>query len=84
MATEEGFYDKDLAEKLYYKVLYAIKHGDDGNHISMYDTGRIPEWIFLYGHSIDSDESVLEVHHFGFALVQLLFLKATSMSTYFS
>ena len=35
MATEEGFYDKDLAEKLYYKVLYAVKHGNDGNHISI-------------------------------------------------
>ena len=35
MAKQEDFYDKDVAEGLYYKVLYAVKHGDDGNHISM-------------------------------------------------
>lgn len=35
MAKQEDFYDKDVAERLYYKVLYAIGNGNDGNHISM-------------------------------------------------
>lgn len=34
MAKQEEFYDKDVAERLYYKVLYAIGNGDDGKHFT--------------------------------------------------
>lgn len=34
MAKQEEFYDKDVAERLYYKVLYAIANGDDGKHFT--------------------------------------------------
>jgi hypothetical protein len=34
MVKQEEFYDKDIAENLYYKVLYAISHGEDGKHFT--------------------------------------------------
>ena len=34
MVRQEEFYDKDIAENLYYKVLYAISHGEDGKHFT--------------------------------------------------
>lgn len=34
MVKQEDFYDKDIAENLYYKVLYAISHGEDGKHFT--------------------------------------------------
>ena len=34
MVKQEEFYDKDIAENLYYKVLYAISHGEDGKHLT--------------------------------------------------
>jgi hypothetical protein len=34
MVKQEEFYDKDIAENLYYKVLYAIPHGEDGKHFT--------------------------------------------------
>lgn len=35
MVMQEENYDKDIAENLYYKVLYALGNGNDGNHISI-------------------------------------------------
>lgn len=34
MVKQEEFYDKDIAENLYYKVLYAISHREDGKHFT--------------------------------------------------
>lgn len=34
MAKQEGFYDKDLADRLYYKILYAVASGEDGKHFT--------------------------------------------------
>lgn len=34
MVRQEEFYDKDIAQSLYYKVLYAISHGEDGKHFT--------------------------------------------------
>lgn len=34
MVKQEGFYDKNIAEKLYYKVLYAITNSGDGKHFT--------------------------------------------------
>lgn len=34
MVKQKEFYDKDIAENLYYKVLYAISHGEDGKHFT--------------------------------------------------
>lgn len=34
MAKQEDFYDKDVAEGLYYKVLYALGNGNDGKHFT--------------------------------------------------
>lgn len=34
MVNQEEVYDKDIAENLYYKVLYAIKYGEDGKHFT--------------------------------------------------
>lgn len=34
MVKQEEFYDKDIAENLYYKVLYAISRGEDGKHFT--------------------------------------------------
>ena len=34
MVRQEEFYDKDIAQSLYYKVLYAISHGGDGKHFT--------------------------------------------------
>ena len=35
IVKQEDFYDKDIAENLYYKVLYAIDQGSDGNHFTV-------------------------------------------------
>lgn len=34
MVKQEDFYDKDIAENLYYKVLYAITNSGDGKHFT--------------------------------------------------
>jgi hypothetical protein len=34
MVKQEDFYDKDIAENLYYKVLYAIANSGDGKHFT--------------------------------------------------
>jgi hypothetical protein len=35
MQKQEDFYDKDIAENLYYKVLYAIDRESDGKHFTV-------------------------------------------------
>ena len=34
MVKQEDFYDRDIAENLYYKVLYSLVKGEDGKHFT--------------------------------------------------